>query len=252
MAVCSSSVGAPLWVLLLVSVPVTSTLVPTSRQTAEQRRVRAQWGEPAATASAAAAASTAALFAHPATTRYLKLLDDGSALWRVAPDALANRFWDEIESAEILHNFGNGAWAGSNCGHDLSLEVGRASSVFDNQWVLQARHIFPPDPLNNFYMEWSETKLFNFTPFRHALFPDEATSVSRPVYGALNMFRSSGGNPYCGPVAAVFSSAFIGTDALMSPVDTGLFSTCRLGESAFSPDGTMTSIIIFGQISRTS
>jgi hypothetical protein len=109
--------------------------------------------------------------------------------------------------------------------------------------MMQVNRDVPPDPLNNVFTEWTETHLFNFTPFSHPLKPDATVADSRPVYGALNMYRSSGGNPFCGPVAAVLSSPFIGTNALMSPMDSGLFSTCRFGDAACTVNGQQTTCI---------
>lgn len=43
------------------------------------------------------------------------------------------------------------------------------------------------------------------------------------VDAALNIYRDGGGNMQCGPVAAVLSTRFVGTNAIAFPVDTGNF-----------------------------
>ena len=150
----------------------------------------AYWAPLARNASAAAAARATALFGHNVTRHYLRELDDGSALWAVPAEELAARFWGEIEVAELLHNFGYGRWEGANCGFDLTVPLGEAAGAdgeFRNQWQLQVDGDMPLDLLNNPFMEWTETHLFQFAAFAHVLRPDAATAASRPVYGAVNM-----------------------------------------------------------------
>jgi hypothetical protein len=124
-------------VAMLLCGVLASSASPAAQQTAEQKRVRKHWGPISARASTAAAPDVVAAFNHTAFTQFLKLFDDGTELWKVQGDTLARMFWDEIEVAEVVHNFGNGAWAGSNCGYDLSLATGRRSATFFNQWELQ-------------------------------------------------------------------------------------------------------------------
>ena len=111
----------------------------------------------------------------------------------------------------------------------------RETPYFYNQWLLQALGIRPIDSAQNRFSEAAETSYFGFAPFGNISRPDVATATSRPVYSALNMYRNAAGNPQCGPVSAVFSRRYVGTQALGAPVDTGLFyGTCGHGQSAGS------------------
>ena len=58
-------------------------------------------------------------------------------------------------------------------------------------------------------METSETQLFGFPPYKNVSEPDMATATDRVVYGAVNMYRGSGGNPQCGPVTAILSRSYL-------------------------------------------
>ena len=135
------------------------------------------------------------LFANPSTRKFLQEFDDGSELWKLTPIELADMFWKEISIAELVHNFGDGVSASANCGYDLDIEMGMLSKAFYNQWQLQAMGMTPTDEINNEFMEWSEVNLFTFPPFQNTSEPDMRTSTDRPFYAALNMYRSSGGNP---------------------------------------------------------
>jgi hypothetical protein len=206
------------------------SLVHCAPQTPEQKQVVADLYEPSRTASMAAFGETEALFRKPETKKYLKKFDDGSGLWKESPETLARRFWEEIDAAEVVHSFGDGDWAGANCGFDLTVDLGMKKKVFPNQWELQVSGEMPVDTTNNDFMEWSEVNLFNFPPFANTSTPDRQTSVSRPLYGAINMYRASGGNPQCGPVAAVLSREYIGMEAIVTPIDTGLYNgACAVG-----------------------
>ena len=165
-----------------------STEIP--QQTPEQRRVIDTWTTAALHASAAAAAQASSLFSHPATNEYLRQFDDGTVppLWKLSAQELEARFWAEIETAELVHNFGEGNWSGSNCGYDLTIPLLNDSDVFYNQWQLQVNGDMPLDVANNFFTEWTETHLFNFTKFKQESHPDAPTAASRPVYAALNMY----------------------------------------------------------------
>lgn len=89
----------------------------------------------------------------------------------------------------------------------------------------------PVDAANNVFTEKSETTYFHYPPFANVSAPDEKTAADRPTYAALNMFRISGGNPQCGPISAVFSRQFVGSEVIASPLDTGLFvGECSEGQ----------------------
>uniref|UniRef100_A0A0G4GCV6 Uncharacterized protein n=1 Tax=Chromera velia CCMP2878 TaxID=1169474 RepID=A0A0G4GCV6_9ALVE len=170
------------------------------------------------------------LFSHPATQAFIVSMDPNLA--RESPANLIRRFWAEIDAAEIVHAFGDGSSPAANCGFDLTTEIGRELDYFPNQWELQALKKMPVDPVNNRFMEWSETNIFHFPPFKNTSQPGLRRSLDRPVYAAVNMYRASGGNPQCGPITAVFSRRYIGNQLLSAPLDTGFFNgECRNGEA---------------------
>jgi hypothetical protein len=201
-------------------------------QTPVQRAVCSTTRAAAILASSAAAPSGLELFGAEATRRYLAEFDDGTGLQHRGAEELYRQFWDELSVAELVHNFGN-ADASANCGMDVTLAIGEASSWFENQWELQARGQIPVDAVQNNFSEWSETVLFSFPPFANTSDPDLPTALSRPIYGAVNMYRGSGGNPQCGAISAVFRRAYIGEAAILaSPLDTGNFEiACSQGQA---------------------
>lgn len=69
--------------------------------------------------------------------RYLKQFNDGSNLHELPTEVLEDRFWHEIQTAELVHNFGSSG-ATANCGFDLTIPMGVNSTQFWNQWQLQA------------------------------------------------------------------------------------------------------------------
>jgi len=105
------------------------------------------------------------LFAHPATQKYLRVFDDGSGLWKMSVSALASTFFDAINVAELVHNFGDGVSDSANCGFDLTISLAAESDVFYNLWEQQALGITPVDPVNNEWTEKAETEFFGFPPF---------------------------------------------------------------------------------------
>ena len=105
--------------------------------------------------------------------------------------------------------------------------------IYVCRWLLQALRLLPVDPAQNVFSEAAEVKFFGFRPFGNLSQPDVPTATSRPVYAALNMFRNAAGNPQCGPVSAVLSRRYVGSQAVAAPVDTGLFyGTCGSGQQA--------------------
>ena len=53
----------------------------------------------------------------PHTVAYLKQLDDGTGLHKLPANVLNKMFWDEIDSAELVHSFGDSIGSGlANCG----------------------------------------------------------------------------------------------------------------------------------------
>jgi hypothetical protein len=195
-------------------------------------RARLAESLPAAKAASAAAwPRVLQLFAHPATQKYLRVFDDGSGLWKMSASALASTFFDAVNVAELVHNFGDGVSDSANCGFDLTIALAAESDVFYNLWEQQALGITPVDSVNNEWTEKAETEFFGFPPFGDTSKPDMKTSASRPFYVAVDMYRTSGGNPQCGPVSAILSRSYIDDDILATPLDTGLFmSLCMDGQ----------------------
>ena len=201
-------------------------------QTPTQQKIVEESETEAKEASRKAFEQAAQLFSNDATYRYLQQFDDGSGLFRLSPTELSERFWGEVGAAELVHNFGEGVSAYSNCGFDIDISMGESLDTFLNQWQLQARDYVPVDTVNNQYVEWSETSLFHFPPFVNVSSPDLQTASSRPFYAALNMYRGSGGNPQCGGISAVLSSSYLNNQILAAPLDTGYFTgQCSEGQS---------------------
>eukprot|EP00049_Salpingoeca_infusionum_P020096 m.363496 g.363496 ORF g.363496 m.363496 type:complete len:533 (-) comp22803_c0_seq1:28-1626(-) len=212
---------------LLCSVGVVSAQsVDVPQQTKVQEEVYNQWVPQAQAASSAATPTLEQMFASPTLTKMLKLCDDGTGLYRLDSTALIAKFWDAIAIAELTHNFGEGAFKGANCGFDLTIDSAKRAKSFANQWVLQVDGEVPIDVSNNAFTEWAEVNLFKFPPFANVSQPDLKTALDRPLYAAVNMYKGSGGNPQCGPIAAVFSRQYLQQRILAAPVDTGFFNGC--------------------------
>lgn len=168
------------------------------------------------------------LFGSNTTRALLQQLDTGDKLYELSGARLLARVEAELASAELIHNFGNPippvtCTESLNCGFDLELQNMPAVPDFYNQWTLQSLGLVPTDPLNNAFTERAETNIFGYAPFANTSAPDVNTSAGRPFYSALNLYRDSAGNLQCGPIAAVLSSQFVGTNAIAFPVDTGNF-----------------------------
>lgn len=214
---------------LLISLGLGSTLsvvvLAQPFHTPVQQQILAQALAEAVPASDKAASTVLQLIDLPATRKYLQEFDDGTALHKLPADQLADMFWKAVSAAELVHSFGDTNRLSANCGFDLTLDVATQAPVFWNQWQLQSLGYVPTDTSNNRFTESSETKLFDYPPFRNVSQPDLPTSTDRLVYGAVNMYRSSGGNPQCGPVAAILSRSYIqDVDVLAAPMDTGFFT----------------------------
>eukprot|EP00730_Choanoeca_flexa_P011813 TRINITY_DN2822_c0_g1_i1.p1 TRINITY_DN2822_c0_g1~~TRINITY_DN2822_c0_g1_i1.p1 ORF type:complete len:494 (+),score=97.98 TRINITY_DN2822_c0_g1_i1:40-1521(+) len=161
----------------------------------------------------------------------LDKFDDGSGLQHLSASQLLQRLESELSVAELVHNFG--LEGDGNCGMDVTLDSGPGQPYFFNQWMLQTLGYVPVDGANNIFTESSETRFFHFPPFKNVSQPDWNTSASRPVYAAINMFRGSGGNPQCGPISAVYSRKYIDNQAIVAPIDTGLFiGVCGDGQES--------------------
>jgi hypothetical protein len=276
-----------LLLLLLVVVVQAAAAPQTAVQQAVSQRTRVEAKQASAAAHGRLAQLIAMpatrRFLEALTLQQQQQTSDAVPLCKRSSADLAAQFYRELAVAELVHNFGDGASADANCGFDVSLPTtdsmptnnnnnnvagegegegeadadadnsadaaaaAAASSVFYNQWELQALGMTPVDAANNGFTEWSETQLFGFPPFRNVAAPDLRTARDRPVYGALNMYRSAGGNPQCGPVAAVFrrggdddaaaaagaaaAGAIQDSELLASPLDTGFFQgSCAAGQ----------------------
>jgi hypothetical protein len=183
--------------------------------------------------AAAGVQSLLSTFGSSAFKAWLSKFDDGSRLDLLDPNALLHRVEQELSIAEMVHNFGVTRGQDGNCGMDVSLSDGVGQPYFYNQWLLQALGLVPVDPDENKYAEGAETQFWGFPPFANVSAPDVPTAADRPVYSALNMYRIAAGNPQCGPVSAVFSRAYVGSQAIASPVDTGnYFILCGQGQTS--------------------
>ena len=197
-------------------------------QEAAVRRAAASAG---AHKSAGMASLRSLLHSHPFQA-WLAHFDDGSRLQDLPPTELMEQLIKELSIGELIHSFGTGAKDG-NCGMDVSLDTGEDQPYFYNQWLLQALGLVPVDPDENRFAEGAETHFWGFPPFFNVSKPDVKTAADRPVYSALNMYRIAAGNPQCGPVAAVFSRRYVGSEAIASPVDTGNYwIACGEGQTS--------------------
>lgn len=200
---------------------------PLPKQGALQADLCRRAAAEAALAAPVAMARLLELAAAPATRHFLRQLDSASKLHLLEPEELLRRLRAELQVAELVHNFGASADPAKegNCGLGVTLqpEKGPGAPYFYTGWMLQALGLIPVDVKNNVYTDAAERFFFGYPPFPNASCPDVATASQRPTYAALNMYRSSGGNPQCGPVSAVFSRRWVGSRAIAAPFDTGLF-----------------------------
>eukprot|EP01043_Picozoa_sp_COSAG02_P067476 COSAG02_NODE_10858_length_1844_cov_1.455899_1_plen_304_part_10 len=202
------------------------------KQTRVQRELLDSTIPVAAAASQRAEPGLLKLFDDPLTRKHLQALDSKSGLHSLPASVLISRFWAALSAAELVHSFGDGDAKLANCGFDMSVSMGEHSKVFYNQWQLQALGLVPVDTAGNVFTEWSEVEIFHFPRFKNESNPDLSTASDRPFYAAVNMYRGSGGNPQCGPVAAVLSRAFIADRILAAPFDTGYFQgACADGQT---------------------
>lgn len=170
------------------------------------------------------------LLGEQATRDYLRTFDDGSGLYELEPEVLLQRLYDELDAAEIVHNFEVAAEHGSNqapgagtkpyCGPDTMISFGPDTEWWYNLWELYLQDLIPAPRAD--LVDELERTLYGFPAFSRGSRPDWAEASDRFVWGALNMYRKSTGNPVCGPVAAVFSRRRVGGNALVSPVDGGM------------------------------
>ncbi|KAL1507576.1 hypothetical protein AB1Y20_007196 [Prymnesium parvum] len=170
------------------------------------------------------------LLAHPTTRAWLRTLDGGAALAALPAPTLLRRLEAALDAAEVVHNFG-GNEEKPYCGLDLPVAAGESAEWWYNLWELHLKGLIPPpDP---YWCDALEVRFFGFPPFADASRPDWRTASSRPVWGALNLYRQPMGNPVCGPVGAVFGRARLGAAALVSPVDSGVLQWARLAPRRF-------------------
>ena len=170
------------------------------------------------------------LLGEEATRSYLRTFDDGSGLHELAPEVLLRRLYDELDAAEVVHNFEVAAEHGSNqapgagtkpyCGPDTMVSFGPGTEWWYNLWELHLQDLIPAPRAD--LVDELERTLYGFPAFAREGRPSWAEASDRFVWGALNMYRKSTGNPVCGPVAAVFSRRRVGGNALVSPVDGGM------------------------------
>lgn len=93
---------------------------------------------------------------------------------------------------------------------------------FFNQWELGALNLTALSPYWR-TMDAGETGCMGYPEFAQVGPPDFKAATDRPVYGALNVFRISGGNPLFGSVATVFRGDFVGEQITVTPTHSGLW-----------------------------
>ena len=179
---------------------------------------------------AAGRAGLLSLLGAQATHEYLKQFDDGSRLHEASPAALLASLELEFESAELVHNFGDNEDK-PFCGLDMSVNAGPTAEWFYNLWELNLKGVIPPP--DAYWCEKIEVDIFGYPPFKDPAKPDWDTASDRMVWGALNIFRKSLGNPVCGPVSAVISRRHVGLNALVTPTDSGMIKWSRLDPNKF-------------------
>merc|ERR1711991_382580 len=111
-------------------------------------------------ASAAATPAVRELFNQPLLQTYLREL--GSELADEPGDVLFDRFFAELDVAELVHSFGDLHPRTANCGFDLRVHMAQEHDIgtFYNQWQLQNLSLIPVDVANNPFVEWSEVNIF--------------------------------------------------------------------------------------------
>ena len=176
---------------------------------------------------AAETAQLMALLDARATREWLAHFDASAGLHLLRASELYERLREELESAEVVHNFDVQGWGGTNqgynnkpyCGQDTTVESGPQMEWFYNLYELWKHNIIqaPDYRLTNDI----EEDMLGFPGFS-SFPPSDDEAADRIVWGALNLYRKSTGNPTCGPVSAIFAKKLIGPNALVSPVDSGI------------------------------
>ncbi len=211
------------------SAEVTNTAVPFTitppgpplpRQTDLQRELTSATQANSSVVSQAARASLLALWSSPDVLDGVRAVCPSLANATTALEVL-ERFYDELEVAEITHNF---AWAeAGNNFHDVSLYSLTNASYFYNLWELQ---VLGFRPFNNGSVEdLAEIVAMKYPPFGNGstLPADYAEAAQRPVYGVVNLLHVDIGNGDFGDVAVVFNRSYADALAIVAPGDTGNF-----------------------------
>ena len=160
------------------------------------------------------------------TREWLQHFDEQAGLHRLSSMQLYGRLRDELEAAEVVHNFDvdgrSGRVQGFNekpyCGEDLLVEFGPQMEWFYNSYELWL-HGLTNQPDYRFTNDVETVMGFpDFNDFP----PPSRQAADRLVWGALNIHRKSTGNPVCGTISAVFAKKRIGPNAIVSPIDSGI------------------------------
>ena len=118
--------------LLLCLAATALAPLPLPRQTLEQVQIVKRATTQAAEAAARGATELLVLLNDSATKRALRDLDDGSHLHELPASKLLGMMVEELDAAELVHNFGDVGGTG-NCGQDVDLSTGERQPYFYNQ-----------------------------------------------------------------------------------------------------------------------
>ncbi len=132
-----------------------------------------------------------------------------------------SRFLQEMQIVEYVHNFE--ASVPSDSGYDdLTVAIGRNSSYFQNLWELITLGYKPNTTKINVITDAAETGLMGFEDFS-SFPPYMRQAEQRPVYSAVNGFKTDGGNYGFGNISFVYNRAFTDPLTLLTPIDSGNF-----------------------------
>ena len=162
-----------------------------------------------------------------ATRSYLAHFDESAGLHLLSSTELLERVREELDVAEVVHNFEFSGHGGTNqgwewkpyCGADVLTDFGEEMDWFYNIYELWLKDFI--DQPDRALTDDIETDALGFPDFI-AYPPTEEEASDRIVWGALNIHRKATGNPVCGAVSAVFARKPIGPNALVTPLDSGV------------------------------
>jgi len=140
--------------------------------------------------------------------------------------SLLDRLRTHFRSAEVVSGFS--ATTSKVLPWDMSVEEGRRSAWFENQWEVRINSGRPFKGALGWFQTQDdvETRLYGLRPFGRSGAPSSlGEAAERGPYTSLNAVQADVGAALYGDVSAVFSSEAIQNLTLISAVDSGGWTT---------------------------